>query len=123
MPNAKPSLPAAEHRPGSGKGAGMKITHRSRAWVATLALLSWQNFAAADAEQHYQLDVPPQRLTMALKEFAQQTKLQVIYYTDIAQGIASPGASGSLSAHDALNRLLSGTGLEFVFVNERTVAI
>ena len=88
-----------------------------------LTLAAWHSHAVADLAARYRLNVPPQPVFEALKEFAVQTKLQVIYYSDVAQGLSSPGAVGELTAGAALQQLLVGTGLRYVFVNDRTVAI
>src|SRR6186997_3105688 len=64
-----------------------------------------------------------QPLAAALREFATQTGLQLIYVSDIAATQVSKGAPRGVSAQDALGRLLEGTGLEFEFLNDRTVRI
>ncbi len=84
---------------------------------------SWQVCAAAEPGTQYQLNVPAQPVYDALKAFAAQTNLQVVYYSDVAQGMASPGVSGELNAGAALKKILEGTGLTFQFLNDRTVAI
>jgi iron complex outermembrane recepter protein len=102
----------------------MSMGHMSR-WVAIgfCVLSSWQGYATEAAGTQYQLNVPAQSVYDALKAFAAQTSLQVVYYSDVAQGAASPGVSGELEAGVALNRILAGTGLTYQFLNERTVAI
>jgi len=68
-------------------------------------------------------DVAAQPLTQALSDFANQTGLQLIYVSEIAETLASKGASQGLAAPDALRQLLAGTGLGFEFLNDRTVRI
>src|SRR5687767_4706664 len=101
----------------------MSIGGMSR-WSAIVccALISWQVHAAEPRTQ-YQLNVPAQSVHEALKAFAAQTSLQVVYYSDVAQGVASPGVTGELAAGEALKKILEGTGLTFQFLNVRTVAI
>ncbi|MDQ2101521.1 TonB-dependent siderophore receptor [Azospirillum isscasi] len=58
-----------------------------------------------------------------LAAYGQATGLQVLYPTDIAQGVASPGVTGNLAPQDALIRLLAGTGLIARFVDADTVTL
>jgi iron complex outermembrane receptor protein len=96
---------------------------RREAIAIAITLAGWAGQAAADPGARYEIDVPPQPAFEALKAFAAQTRLQLVYYSELTEGIASPGVTGTLTAEDALRRLLSGTGLAFQFLNDRTVAI
>ncbi|MEJ1964640.1 MAG: TonB-dependent receptor [Gammaproteobacteria bacterium] len=102
----------------------MRIAAMSR-WTMTtmLALGAWTSHAAADLGAQYRLNVPAQSVFEALKTFAAQTNLQVVYFSEVGEGAASAGAVGTLRADEALKQLLGGTGLTFQFLNERTVAI
>jgi iron complex outermembrane receptor protein len=68
-------------------------------------------------------DIRPQLLTSALTEFADKWRLQVVYLADVAKGVDTRGADGSAAPEAALGQLLADTGLEYRFINERTVAI
>lgn len=68
-------------------------------------------------------DIPPQPLAQALAAFAQQTGLQLVYVSEIADGLPSNGARAGLPPAAALSQLLAGTELKFAFVNARTVRI
>lgn len=76
---------------------------------------------AADARAEAGIEAQP--LAGALKEFAARTGLQVVYGSELARGMISNGAPGGLPVDETLRALLQGTGLEFEFVAERTVAI
>jgi len=102
----------------------MRIAAMSRWSIAlALALGGMSSHAAADLNARYRLNVPAQSVFDALKEFAAQTKLQVVYYSEVGQGVSSPGAVGFLEANDALEQLLGGTGLTYQFLNDHTIAI
>ncbi|UKJ76726.1 TonB-dependent siderophore receptor [Azospirillum brasilense] len=58
-----------------------------------------------------------------LAAYGQATGLQVLYPSDIAQGVSSPGVTGTLAPQDALIRLLTGTGLIARFVDTDTVTL
>jgi iron complex outermembrane recepter protein len=68
-------------------------------------------------------DIAAQPLSGALAAFADQTGLQLVYVSTLVEGRTSPGVTAGLSPSAALGRLLAGTGLDFVFLNSRTVKI
>src|SRR4030088_808158 len=68
-------------------------------------------------------DIAAQPLPNALKNFAAQAKMQLLYrYDTVSHATASP-VTGQLEKHAALERLLQGTGLEAVYSNESTATI
>jgi outer membrane receptor protein involved in Fe transport len=69
------------------------------------------------------LDIASQPLGDALSEFGRQSGLQVVLYSDAGEGIIAPRVEGRLTAREALEKLLAGTGLEFEFLNEMGVAV
>jgi len=68
-------------------------------------------------------DIQPQPMAEALAEFADQTGLQFIYVSRIVKERGSRGARAGLTPAAALQSLLDGTGLDFQFLNRRTVRI
>jgi iron complex outermembrane recepter protein len=76
------------------------------------------------AIKQYELNIPRQSLDAALKQFAEQTGLQVARFSDTIDGSLEVGPlTGNLSAEQALVSLLSPKGLAFKMVNDRTVAV
>jgi iron complex outermembrane recepter protein len=71
----------------------------------------------------YQFSIPAEPLGDALSQLAQQAGLQVMIASKLADGVQSREVNGTYSADEALKRLLANTGLQFAFVNARTVAI
>lgn len=71
----------------------------------------------------YNFSIPPQPLAGAISAFSRVTGIDVVGDGGIGRAVRSPGVSGNLSAHQALTRLLSGTGLSYRFTNASTVAI
>ncbi len=55
-------------------------------------------------------DIPPQSLTDALPAFGQQSGLQVSVDAALVRGAVTQGVRGSMTAEQALSRLLAGTG-------------
>jgi iron complex outermembrane receptor protein len=69
------------------------------------------------------VDIPAQPLSMALAAFADQTGLPLVYISTIGEGRVSHKAGAGMPPSAALRTLLSGTGLDFVFLNSRTIKI
>lgn len=64
---------------------------------------------AAGQAQAFQLAAQP--LAQALNQWARQTRMQLVVEQSLVAGRQAPAVSGSFSAHNALQRLLAGTGL------------
>jgi iron complex outermembrane receptor protein len=84
-----------------------------------LCALLLQSAVAAAASPAY----APQPLATALEQFARATGLQLVYRTELAEGLMSKGAGAQLTAAQTLGELLRDTGLGFAFIDERTVTI
>jgi iron complex outermembrane recepter protein len=98
-------------------GSSMSYFHRV---LATACLIASAPAFAADT---YQLDIGPQQLSAALRQFAQQSGLQVVYYGKVAEGLNVAGIAGKLTADQALKALLSGTDLQYETLDQYTFAI
>src|SRR5258707_9288471 len=108
------------------KGRGMKTNNLVRLAVlqalacASGLLLATPGSASADPAR---FDIAAQPLPNALKNFAAQAKMQLLYrYEIVSHATASP-ATGQLEKHAALEQLLRGTGLEAVYSSENTATI
>lgn len=96
--------------------------HAHRTAIFCLAACIAASLARAD-ESTFALDIPAQSLNSALGAFAEQTGLQIVYESDLAVGRSSPAVKGKLTASEALDQLLRGTGLDSRILSERAVAI
>ncbi|OOG57797.1 TonB-dependent receptor [Rhodanobacter sp. B05] len=67
--------------------------------------------------------IPAMPLNQALNAFAQREHLQLVYVSKIADGVRTKGAPAGLSPEATLQKLLEGTGLEYRFLNAKTVTI
>ncbi len=83
-------------------------------------LLATPGKASADPA-HF--DIAAQPLPSALKNFAAQAKMQLLYRYDVVSHATASSVSGQLEKHAALEQLLRGTGLEAVYSNENTATI
>lgn len=59
------------------------------------------------------ISIPAQSLDAALEQLGEQAGLQIFYLPEMVRGLNAPNVSGSLTADQALRRLLAGTGIEF----------
>ena len=60
-------------------------------------------------------DIPAEALPAALKEFAAQSHMQLLYQFDAVSGIKSEKVAGEMDKHAALQWLLRNTGLQVTF--------
>jgi len=67
------------------------------------------------------LNIPPQELSTALAALAEQANIQVLYASELAGGHKTKGVSGTVTTEEAVRQLLEGTGLQFTFMDSRTV--
>ena len=66
-----------------------------------------------------QTDIPALALGEALRMFAQARHIQIVYLSEELGNRRTKGASGVLSADEALSRLLEGTNLDFKFLDKK----
>jgi iron complex outermembrane receptor protein len=71
----------------------------------------------------YSVSIPAEPLGDALNELAQQTGLQILFSSELVARMRAPQVKGSLSADEALRKILGNSGLRYEFVNPRTIAI
>ena len=69
------------------------------------------------------LSIPAEPLANALNDLAQQSGLQVMFASELVASLRSPEVKGSLTPTQALQQLLSNTGLRYEFVNPHTITI
>lgn len=67
--------------------------------------------------------IDPQSLSSALRALASQSGLHLGYTTADVAGLQSKGARGRLTPHQALQKLLEGTGIAFSVTGPNTVAL
>jgi TonB-dependent receptor len=83
-------------------------------------ILATPGKASADPAR---FDIAAQPLPNALKNFAAQAKMQLLYRYDIVSHARATPVAGQLEKHTALEQLLRGTGLEAVYSNDNTATI
>jgi iron complex outermembrane receptor protein len=93
------------------------------AFALALALLFALPARAQSPRSSPQFEIEAQDASVALAEFSSQADLQLLFDFDAVQGLRTRAVSGRMRVKDALGRLLTGTGLTYEFINERTVSI
>jgi iron complex outermembrane recepter protein len=74
-------------------------------------------------ERNVQLTLERQPLADALSQLASATGLQIVFYSSSAEGLIAPALNGTLTIRAALERLISGSELEYEFMGEHTIAV
>ncbi len=103
----------------------MRRHNNKLATLAAFAALFLSSFAMAQADTSTDsaINVDAQPLAAALKDFSDQTGLQLAYVATLAENKTSNGVENAKSPSDALDAILDSTGLEYRFVNDETIAI
>jgi outer membrane receptor protein involved in Fe transport len=68
-------------------------------------------------------DIPAQPLAQALAAFGRQSGLQFVYVSGVVRDQRSHAVSTGLGGHEALTRMLEGTGLKFEYLTPRSIRI
>ncbi len=77
----------------------------------------------APLSEQVTLSIPEQPMADALAAFARQTGKQVVFYFNDTARLRANAINGAFPEEEALRRILSGSGLEYVYINERTIGI
>ena len=87
------------------------------AWMPRLAGAP----SSESAKYNFRIDAQP--LGAALQEFAKQSGVQIIFFSQVTEGIQSPAVNGPYTITGALQVLLSGSRLTFRVINPKTIEI
>jgi outer membrane receptor for ferric coprogen and ferric-rhodotorulic acid len=90
----------------------------SIAWVPTCS-------GATPSDQHekYHLAIDSLPLSRSLQEFARQSGVQIVFFSEIAEGLQAPSLNGQYTIATALAILLQGSRLTFRVINPKTIEI
>lgn len=82
-------------------------------------------FAAdpAHAAMRKNASIPAEGLGAALQTLANTYDFQVLYKTELVQGLKTQGAAGALTSEEALTKVLAGTGLSYKYLDANTVTV
>lgn len=91
--------------------------------VACLGLGAISAAFEAHAAFNKKTNIAAQDLGAALQALANDRNLQLVYATDEVDLLRTSGAVGELSVDQALTKLLSGTGLTYGYLDEKTITV
>ena len=69
--------------------------------------------ALAQTTDRVTFDIPAQPLGAALAQFAQQSKLEILFPSEVTRSYRAPAVRGDMEPTQALLALLSGSGLTY----------
>src|SRR6266853_1427642 len=95
------------------------------ATVATAICLLVGLSVASDGEAAMRrpTNIPAQGLRSALQTLSKEREFQVVFRTDLVGDARTSGAVGDLTLDEALKQLLTGTGLTYRYLDDKTVTI
>jgi iron complex outermembrane recepter protein len=93
--------------------------------LCIVAIACITRLAAAPSSEpvthHFKIDGQP--LGTALQQFAEQSGVQIIFFSQVTEGLQAPALNGSYTVSGALEILLSGSQLIFRVINAKTIEI
>lgn len=90
--------------------------------VCSTFTLSNTAYAKTSASK-VQISIPAQSMETALNSFAKQIGKQIIFYSEDAKKLRAGPVSGAFTEQEALWSILGKSGLEYIYVNKRTIGI
>ena len=99
----------------------MRIAVAAAAVCISIAGLALANSGSASIRQP--THIAAQGLGPALKQLGLSRGLQVLYLSNTVRDITTNGADGDITANQALEQLLSGTGLTYRYLDDNTVTV
>ena len=88
-----------------------------------ILLLSLQCPGTVHAQELIEYSIPAQSLSGALKEYASQSNMQILFRSTELPDIRTPSLEGNYTTSDAITHLLDKTGLEYIFGGNNTVVV
>jgi iron complex outermembrane receptor protein len=78
---------------------------------------------SSQAQKQFNFSLAAKPLPQALSDFSRVTGQSVVYTDEAPYGLTAPAVNGQMSAEQALQRLLSGSGLNFRRTDSHTLAL
>ena len=91
--------------------------------VACLTLGGLAAAGDATAAIRKQTDIPSEGLAPALNALAKDRNFQIVYVTEEIANVRTGGAVGEFTTEEALKKLLTGTGLTYRYLDDKTVTV
>ena len=92
--------------------------------LSSFGLMTLPAQADDTSSQSYELDIDALPLTAAVKTLSDETGVEVLFFSEIAEGVTSSPVQGEYTPTEALETMLNSTGLKVVDLKkEGAVAI
>jgi iron complex outermembrane receptor protein len=91
--------------------------------VACLSLGALAAAGNATAAIRQPIDIPAEGLAPALNALAKDRNFQIVYVTEEIANVRTEGAIGEFTTEEALKKLLTGTGLTYRYLDDKTVTV
>ena len=91
--------------------------------IGAIAWITRPAAAPSSEPVRYNLKIDSQPLATALQQFAKQSGIQIIFFSQVTEGRQAPALNGSYTISAALEMLLSGSNLVFRVINPKTIEI
>ena len=98
------------------------MRNRKRLAFTIVVLFLATHVSGAEADK-IRFEIDPQELGGALRQFARQAELQVLYQQETVEGLKTSGVRGPFEPPEALDRLLEDTLLFYEFSDSETVSV
>ena len=99
----------------------MRITVTATALCMAVVGLCTADDVAASMKQP--TNIPAQPLALALQTLAKERNFQIVYVTEEIGDRRTGGVVGEYTPEEALQQLLSGTGLTYKFLDDKTITV
>jgi iron complex outermembrane receptor protein len=97
------------------------LSFSALAWLPSSAALAAETGTDQRAQFNFALAAKP--LPQALSDFSRVTGISVVYTDEAPYGITAPAVSGQMSAEQAMQRLLGGSGFTFRRTDGHTLVL
>jgi iron complex outermembrane recepter protein len=105
------------------RGGGSLMRLSVVAACLSLCLIGFSSAQDAHASIRKETNIPAEGLGPALNALAKDRNFQIVYVTEEIANVRTEGAVGEFTTEEALKRLLTGTGLTYRYLDDKTVTI
>src|ERR1700722_19132579 len=105
------------------RGGGFLMRLSVVATCLSVCLIGFSSAQDAHASIRKETNIPAEGLGPALNGLAKDRNFQIVYVTEEIANVRTEGAVGDFTTEEALKRLLTGTGLTYRSLADKTVTI
>lgn len=99
------------------------MNRRRTGLAASIAAILACHSSVAGAKDATHFNLPGQSLGASLSAVGAQSSVNIVFDTALVAGLMAPPLNESLSIDEALARLLKGSGIQYRFLDDRTIVL